>query len=126
MAESGYHLDLKTFSIEKLQDLLKSVRLLPSQQVLRENIDERFACLKQHGMENLQQLWNALKTKAAVQSFGAATGLPVDFLTVLRREVNSYQPRPIRLKDFPGVDPEVIRTLGVSASRTQSSSLAAY
>jgi hypothetical protein len=30
---------------------------------------------------------------------------------VRRREVNSYQPKPINLKDFPGVDPEVIRKL---------------
>ena len=36
------------------------------------------------------------------------TGLPVEYLTVLRREVNSYQPRPSNLKDFPGVNPETV------------------
>ena len=111
MPESGYHLDLNAFSIEKLKDLLKTIRLLPSQRMLREDIDERFACLKQHGIENLQQLQKVLKTKSAVQSFAKVSGLPVGYLTILRREVNSHQPKPIKLKDFPGVDAEVIGKL---------------
>ena len=37
--------------------------------------------------------------------------MPIDYLTVLRRDVNSYQPKPINLKDFPGVNPEVIQKL---------------
>ena len=111
MSETGYYLDLETFSLEKLKERLKNSRVLPSQKIIQESIDERFARLKQYGLENLQQLQNALKTKSAVQSFAQATGLPADYLTILRREVNSYQPKPIKLKGFPGVDPEVIRKL---------------
>ncbi len=43
--------------------------------------------------------------------FAETTGLPAEYLTVLRREVNSYQPKPINLRDFPGVDQEVILKL---------------
>jgi len=85
--------------------------LLPSQQILKEDIDERFACLERHGIGNLQQLQMALKSKKDVQSFAEKTGLPVAYLTVLRREVNSYQPKPINLKDLPGVEPEVTQKL---------------
>jgi len=74
-------------------------------------MDERFACLEENGIENLEQLQRALKTKSAIQSFAEVTGLPLDYLTILRREVNSYQPKPIDLKDFPGVDPDVVRKL---------------
>ena len=56
MQNSGYYLDLTTFSLEKLQNLLKNSSLLPGQQILREDIDERFACLVQNSIENLQQL----------------------------------------------------------------------
>lgn len=35
----------------------------------------------------------------------------VVYLTILRREVNSYQPKPIQLKDIPGVNPEVVRKM---------------
>lgn len=108
---SGYYLDLKEFSLEKLKDRINNTRLLPSQQILQENIDERFACLEQNGIVNLQQLQNSLKTKSDVQSFAKVTGLPVDYLTILRREVNSYQPKPINLRDFSGVNPEVVHKL---------------
>ena len=111
MPTSGYTLDLSTFSLEKLKIQIKKTRLLPSQQILQENIDERFACLERSGIDNLQQLQKVLKTKSDVQSFAEETGLPVDYLTVLRREVNSYQPKPINLKDFPGVHAEVVLKL---------------
>ncbi|MFO7687833.1 MAG: DUF4332 domain-containing protein [Desulfobacterales bacterium] len=111
MTTSGYYLDLGTFSLTKLKDLLKTTRLLPSQQILLEKMDERFACLEGNGIETLEQLQKALKTKSAVQSFAEATGLPADYLTILRREVNSYLPKPIDLKDFPGVEPDVVRKL---------------
>jgi hypothetical protein len=39
------------------------------------------------------------------------TALPVDYVTILRREVNSYQPEPIKLSDFPGVKPDIVQKL---------------
>ena len=62
MQTSGYYLDLSAFSLEKLKGLFKKTRLLPSQRILQENIDERFACLEQNGIENLEQLQKVLKT----------------------------------------------------------------
>ena len=38
-------------------------------------------------------------------------GLPIDYLTVLKREAKSYLPKPIRLKDLPGVDSKDIDAL---------------
>jgi hypothetical protein len=111
MPASGYYIDLNAFTLQRLKSLLKIIRLLPSQQILGEDVDERFACLEQCGFENLQQLQNALKTKSDVQALAKRTGLPVDYLTILRREVNSYQPKPIRLSDFPGVDSGTVRQL---------------
>lgn len=111
MADGGYYLDLYTFSLEKLRALLTTSRLLPSQQILLEDIDARFACLQGLGIENLAQLQKALKTKTAVTAFAAQTGLPVDYLAALRREVNSYQPKPIKLADFPGVAATTVQAL---------------
>lgn len=111
MPTSGYYPDLKAFSLEKLKGKLQNIRLLPSQQILRENLKERFTCLEKNGIKNLQQLQEALKKKSDVESFAQQTGLPVNYLTILRREVNSYKPKPINLKDFPGVNPEVIHKL---------------
>jgi hypothetical protein len=111
MKNPGYHIDLNEFSLAKFKEALKNTRLLPSQKVLGEHIEARFAILEQHGIENLAQLQEALKKKSDVQAFAEATGLPVDYLTILRREVNSYQPKPIKLGDFPGVNPEAVEKL---------------
>jgi hypothetical protein len=111
MQSKEYYIDLQTFRLEKLKNRLKNFRLLPSQQILRERIDERFALLSRKGIENVHQLQGALKTKSKVQSFSEETGIPVEYLTILRREVNSYQPKPINLKDFPGVNLEFTRVL---------------
>ena len=38
MQESKYYMDLAAFTLEKLKNLLKNSRLLPSQQILQEDI----------------------------------------------------------------------------------------
>jgi len=111
MSSSYYYLDLSTFSHETLKERMERTRVPPSHEILREHIDERFDCFAHIGIENLEQLQNELKSKSDVQSFADKTGIPLDYLTVLRREVNSYHPKPIKLKDFPGVDPEVVSKL---------------
>ena len=111
MQAPGYGPNLQEFPLEKLQRYLKQTRLLPSQQSLQEDLDAHFAVLKAYGIENLAQLQTALKNKSAVQTFAAQTEIPRDYLTLLRREVNSYLPKPIKLADFPGVKPEVVAKL---------------
>ena len=111
MPSSEYYIDLSNFSLEKFKHRIKTTRLLPSHIILQENIDERFSCIMKHAIGNLDQLKKTLKTKSDVQSFADKSGLPLDYLTVLRREVNSYQPKPIKLKDFPGVDLEAVSKL---------------
>jgi hypothetical protein len=111
MRETGYYIDLEAVSLEKLKEQLKSARLLPSQKILGEAVGERIACLQQHGIENLMQLQAALKSKSDNQLLSEATGLSVEYLTILRREVYSNQPKPIALKDFPDVDPDVVQKL---------------
>jgi len=41
MVSTGYYLDLGTYSLTKLKNLFKTTRLLPSQQILLEKIDEK-------------------------------------------------------------------------------------
>jgi len=111
MTTPEYYPDLKTISLERLKIRLTTIRLLPSQQLLLDNIDARFTCLEQNGIENLEQLQKALKTKSDVQFFAKTTGLPLDYLTILRREVNSYQPKPIDFNEFPEVNVDAVRKL---------------
>ena len=111
MAIPAYTPDLNTYSLDQLKVRLKTTRLLSSHRLLLEDIDERFACLAQHGMDNLAQLQKALKTKLNVQAFAEKTSLPLEYLTLLRREVNGILPKPIALKDFPGMNPKAVLRL---------------
>ena len=46
MPSSDYALDLSAFSLAKLRTHFETAKLLPSQHVLQEEIDTRFACSK--------------------------------------------------------------------------------
>ncbi|HAO06411.1 MAG TPA: DUF4332 domain-containing protein [Chryseobacterium sp.] len=114
--KSNYYIDLRTKSIEWLKKYLETSKLLPSQQVLKEKTDERFDILTQSGIKNLHDLQQTLKNKDKVQHFSVQTGLPVDYLTILRREVNSYHPQPRKISDFPFIKSEVkekLQTIGI-------------
>lgn len=106
-----YHIDLERFSLEKFRDILNTGEVLPGRKILKEKISERFEILESMGIRNLKELIEALKTKAKVERLSQESGLPKDYLIILRREANSYIPRPVNLKDIPGVDSEYIDRL---------------
>jgi hypothetical protein len=106
-----YHMDLERFSLEQFKHILATQRLLPSESILREELPERFATLESMGIQNLADRTGALSTKAKLERFSQASGLPQDYLTMLRRRARSYTPRPIPLKKLPGIDPEHVDRL---------------
>lgn len=101
----GYYIDLSKMSLNEFKENLKSRNLLPSQQILKKDVDKNFNVIKKQNIENLHQLQQALKTKNKVKEFSDLTGLTLDYLTILRREINSYHPQPRKIKDFPGLSP---------------------
>ena len=116
----SYGIDLEAFSLAALQDVLAHGDLLPSHRVLRDNLAAHFATLAAHGITNVQQLVNTLTTKAAVERFAAQTGIPRDYLTLLRRHVRGYIPNPVNLAAIPGLDVEVVKRLaavGITTTR---------
>jgi len=106
-----YYIDLEKFSLEKFRHILETSELLPGRKVLKERISERFEILESVGIANLKELIGVLKTKKRLERFSQESGLPKDYLVILRREANSYMPKPVNLKDIPGVAPENIERL---------------
>jgi hypothetical protein len=74
-------------------------------------MDERFAVIKSQNVENLQQLQQALKTKEKVSAFAKTTSIDVEYVTILRRLVNSYHPEARKLDQFPCVSSGTVRKL---------------
>lgn len=85
--------------------------MIPSRAILKENLEERFQVLNDYGIKNLQMILDVLKTKGKMENFSKETHLPLQYLTILKREVSSYLPKPISLSEFPGVDSQVIKAL---------------
>ncbi len=115
-----YHINLENFSLKKLKISLQKRDMIPSRIILKEKIEENFAVLTANGIKNLKTLSDQLKTKQKIEVFSEKSGLSVNYLTILKREVNSYLPNPIRLKDFPGIDTEIIsvlETIGIKNTR---------
>ncbi len=109
--KSAYHIDLSKYSLEQLKISLKYRDMIPSRLILKDDIDDRFRILSNNGIEHLAHLYTQLKTKQKVETFSNQSGLPVEYLTILSREVRSYLPNPVRLDKFPGVDSKSVSTL---------------
>ena len=107
----AYYKDLGEINIDRYKEILKSANLLPSWMVLKEKIDENLDIIKEQRIENLAELQQALKTKTRLQQFAAESGLPLQYLTVLRRVINGYHPKPNRIRDFPNVDETIASKL---------------
>lgn len=109
--KNDYYRDLSLIDIDQFKSKLMKTDLLPSQKLLGENIPENMKIIKKQGITDLEQLQMTLKTKPSVEQFSELTGLSVEYLTLLRREVNSYHPKPINIKDYPGVEKELVEKL---------------
>jgi hypothetical protein len=118
--KSHYHIDPGKYSLQRLKEDLLSRELIPSRKALKEGIEEKFEILQTRGITTLQDLINALKDKKKLEEFSALSTLSTEYLTLLRREANSYLPKPVPLNKFPGVstwDLNSLADLGIKNSR---------
>lgn len=107
----GYYIDLESISIDTYKEILKAADLIPSWKILEENIDKNFDVIKKHNIRNLDELLTAFKDKAKIQEFSKQSGLPENYLAVLKRVVNGYRQKPNRIKDFACIPENVIHKL---------------
>jgi len=114
----AYHIDLSTISIEMYMEKLKKVYLPPSRMILKEGIDERFTYFTSLGIKNLGELLQTLKKKDKFNELSKISLFPGNYLTILLRELNSMLPKPIKLKDYPGISPNTIARLEKAGIKT--------
>ena len=110
-SSENYHLDPEKISLEQFRQSLQARELIPSRVILKETLAERFEVLSSMGISNLKELIDSLKSKAKIENFSKQTGLPVGYLTILKREVGSYFPNPVPLNKFPGIEAQVLLKL---------------
>jgi hypothetical protein len=92
--------------------MLRRTVIVPSRKILKEKTEERFQRLKMCGIYNLQDCLAALKTTGNVSEISEKTDLAEDYLLTLRREINSFLPKPINFEKIPDIKTEVLEKLG--------------
>lgn len=107
----GYYIDLSNISMDEYKAILKAADLLPSRMILKNDIDEKFDALKEHQIQNVEQLRKTLSNRSKLQAISKQAGISEDYLKILIREVRSYRQKPNRIQDFPDISENVIRKL---------------
>ncbi len=101
----------KTISLAMLRERILHTDLVPSRAVLVENIEVWFTRLQAAGIDGLSELKAAIKTPAQLLALSHKSGVPDQYLTLLRREIEGYQPKPFKLRDALVLTEEDIQLL---------------
>ena len=104
--QAKYHLDLSKFSLAYFREDIRARVMIPSRVSLKDDLDARFQVLQDNNLSTMKELSDALKTKQKLEAFAHESGLDPAYLTLLKREANSYLPGPVRLDRFPGIFPD--------------------
>ncbi len=104
----SYSIDAQKISLDDLRKRLEETDLVPSRAMLLEGIAEKFTALQEQGMVTLADLRKELKNPKRLEAVSKATGIDTEYLTLLRREIESYFPKPNALKEFDWLPQEEI------------------
>jgi hypothetical protein len=107
----GYYIDLESISLEDFQEKLRTSYVLPSRLILKEKLDKRFEYFQKMGINNIQQLLEVLKDKKKLAEIARIDCFPEAYLKNLYRELNSFHPKPNKMKDFQDIPGEVVSML---------------
>lgn len=106
-----YSLDLKQIAVTDYEKLLKSQNLLPGRRILLEEIDSRFEAIRQMGIDTADRLKKDLSTPLKLAVFAQKSGIPEEYLVILKRELGSLEQKPVPLSSFPDMDAALLKKL---------------
>lgn len=117
---STYSIALEDISLVDYQKTLQDADLLPGRVMLKDDLQKNFKALRAQGIQNLKDLSDVLKTETKLTQLSNKTGISTEYLTILRREINGFLPKPVALTSFTGIDKSIIGRLakeGIKSSK---------
>lgn len=112
-----YYPDFGSLGLEEIPRRFDGADLIPSQVPLLEGLEAKIRALRSAGIGTLEDLVRELRRKGGPAEVAARTGIPEDYLVVLRRTVEAFRPKPVRIRDYPGIDPRTAETLEAAGIR---------
>ncbi|MGV8083606.1 MAG: DUF4332 domain-containing protein [Coriobacteriia bacterium] len=113
----AYYIDAEKLTLDDVGKRIEATDLVPSRAPLLDGIEAAMSALKAYGITTLAQLRSELKTAKRLDATAQATGIGEQYLTLLRREVESYFPKPTVLKAFDWLPESEIAKLERSGIR---------
>ena len=113
-----YSLNLDCISVDEYNTLLKQQNLLPGRRILLLDIDRIFAVIEGSGISSVSGLKKSLSTPERLEDFAASSGIPSEYLVILKREIGSMEQKPIPLSSLPDIDPNLLAKLGDAGIKT--------
>lgn len=114
----AYHIDAEKISLDELRSRIESTDLVPSRACLHDGISEKFEALKKQGILSFGALRKELKNAERMKNLSASCGVDADYLNLLRREIESYFPKPFPLLDFDWLPVEQVDRLAAGGIST--------
>jgi len=107
----GFYIDFSAISLEEFKSILKDSNLVPSRMLLKEYADFYFKLLGEVNIDTVDELLIVLKNKAKISEFSKKTGVSIEYLTILAREIKSFRRKPSKIKEFPGIEVSIVQNL---------------
>lgn len=106
-----YSLDLQQITVTDYELLLKNQNLLPGRRILLDEIESRFEAIRQMGVDTADRLKKELSTSQKLAAFVEKSGIPEEYLIILKRELGSLEQKPVTLSSFPDMDAALLKKL---------------
>ncbi len=106
-----YSINMKSITLPAYRDMLKAKELPPSRRALHQGINDIFARLQQAGFEDAAALLKGLGAPKKMEEISRKTGVPVEYLTLLKRELGSLEAKSMNLGGFPYLSPDIVSML---------------
>lgn len=106
-----FHIDDASITLADVRKRIEATDLVPSRTYLLDDIGFTMSALGAQGIATLAQLRDALKTVKRLDDVARSTGIDKQYLTLLRREIESYFPKPAALKAFDWLPEDEIAKL---------------
>ena len=114
----AYDIDMKKVDLVTFRDFLGERYLIPSRRKLRDGLQQNFAELVKAGLGNLAELQKALLTTKSRDKLAAKTGIAVEYLDLLKREIDTFRVASLPLWDFTIIDEQTLLKLREAGLQT--------
>lgn len=107
----SYHLDLGHLDLSFLKKRLSEEDLIPSHEILREELDTHIVRLERAGITTLSELKERLTKEQTRSELGKISGISAAYLNILKRVLNGYTPKGVKLSEYPQTKNSIIKAL---------------